>query len=515
MSVDFREAVGTVRDSGDPKPSRNLATRSISALKWNYAGVAFRAFCQLAVGVVLARLLGPEPFGIVALAMLFIGVCNLFADSGLASALVQREQIDDQDVRFVFTCQVVLGAALTVAGLLLVQGFASFFGSPDSVAPMRAMLCLFIIQALGQTSVALLRKSLDFRSIQQISVGSYLIGYLLIGIPAAVAGLGVWSLVLANLSQVSMCTVGYVLRAHAPLGWASKPSSSGLVQFGFKVVAANLSSWLIMNLDSLFIGRMLGVNALGLYNRALTLVASPTGAFVTGLQGVLFAACSRAQRSQGKLQRAYLGATTAVALVCLPLFLSVAAVSDSVILVLYGHEWSGAAPALVPLALAMPLMAMLALAGPLLASIDRVSKEVRAQVITLALLWPLIYLASGYSMVAVAWVMLLGYGVRWALLTNAVLSALGLGWRQLEASIRIPFALAVAIALAAVSVDRGMQVAGWNVGARLPASLVAAGAVLALGLRLLGSRLLSGHFGEFLRSRGPMPRALARLLNIE
>ena len=172
----------------DPQAPSNLLARSATALKWNYAGVLVRVACQLAIGVVLARMLGPAPFGVVAIAWLLIGACNLFADFGLAAALVQKEHVAERDIRFVFTCQVALGALLTGIGMLVADSVASYFGVPDAAAPLRAMFGLFLIQSIGQTSAALLRRSLDFRYLQQISIGSYLLGYLAIGIPGAVAG---------------------------------------------------------------------------------------------------------------------------------------------------------------------------------------------------------------------------------------------------------------------------------------------------------------------------------------
>lgn len=499
---------------GDSEPPSQLLTRSTQALKWNYAGVLVRVACQFAIGVVLARMLGPTPFGVVAIAWLLIGACNLFADFGLAAALIQKPHVAAQDVRFVFTCQVALGAFLTILGVILADWIAAYFELPDAAAPLRAMFALFLIQSIGQTSAALLRRSLDFRYLQQISIGSYLLGYLAIGIPGAVAGWGVWALVAANLAQASVSTIGLLVRARAPLGWASRASSDGMFRFGGKVVAANLSSWAISNLDSLAVGRMLGVEALGLYNRAMTLVSSPMGAFVSGLQGVLFAACSRAQHQPHNVRRAYLGATTAVALVCLPLFFSVAAVADTVIVGLYGKSWEAAAAPLVPLAMAMPLVALLAVAGPVLMSMDRVSAELRAQAIVLVVLLPLLYFAARHSIMAIGWAMLAVYVLRWILLTRAVLGALSVPFAGVSSALAVPAALALIVVAAVWGIDRVLLWQGAAATTRLLLEIVAGALALLVGLRALGPRLMRSDLGGFLRARGPLPPLLARLLNV-
>lgn len=502
------------RDSGPAREGGGLLDRSVSALKWSYAGVAVRTLLQLVIGIVLARLLGPGPFGIVAVAWLVLGVCNLFADFGFASALVQKSELLDQDVQFVFACQVILGAAFSIVGILAAPQVAAYFRIPEAVAAMQAMFSLFVIQALGQTSSAVLRRGLDFRSLQLVSITSYVFGYALIGIPCAALGLGVWALVAAYLSQAVVSTAGLMLRARIPLRWSWKPASTGLIGFGGKVIGANLTSWGISNLDSMVVGRMLGVTELGLYNRAITLVSSPMAAFVSGLQGVLFSACSRGQSRPEQLRRAYLGATAAVGLVCLPLFFAIAAVAETVVVGLYGAQWSEAAAALRPLALAMPLTALLAVAGPVLMSMDRVADELKAQWLALLVMMPVLYLAANRSMAAVAWSMLAIYLLRWALLARAVLRAVEGSWGELLSTLRWPALLASSVALSVWAADVSTVPFIREPAPRLVLLAVVGGAAMLVGLRWLGRRLMQGDLGHFMRSRGALPAPIKLLLNL-
>lgn len=96
-----------------------LAGRSLGALKWNYLGTGIKVLSQLVIGIVLARLLGPEPFGLIALAWLMLGLGNLIADSGLGVALIQKQQISARDIRYVFTLQMLAGTALALLGFAL------------------------------------------------------------------------------------------------------------------------------------------------------------------------------------------------------------------------------------------------------------------------------------------------------------------------------------------------------------------------------------------------------------
>src|SRR3981081_3906462 len=169
------------------------------ALKWNYLGNVMRSLSQFVIGILLAPLLGAEPFGIVAVAWMILGIGSLFSDLGFGAALVQRESLSTLDLRFIFTCQMAFASFLTAFGVLSAEYIAAYFHKPEATLVIHVMFFLFVLQSLGQTAAAVLRRSLNFKALQQITVISYLVGYLFVGIPAAYMGLGVWSLVAAQL----------------------------------------------------------------------------------------------------------------------------------------------------------------------------------------------------------------------------------------------------------------------------------------------------------------------------
>ena len=126
--------------------SDNIGDRSFNALVWNYIGSAIRMSSQLIIGVVLARLLGPEAFGVVAIGWLMIGLGNLVADFGLGSALIQNKTLVDVDIRFTFTVQVILGITLTVVGYFSANSIAIFFHHAEAGPVIQAMAFLFLLQ---------------------------------------------------------------------------------------------------------------------------------------------------------------------------------------------------------------------------------------------------------------------------------------------------------------------------------------------------------------------------------
>src|SRR4051794_29956283 len=160
--------------------SDHLTQRSFSALGWGYAGFVTRGAAGFLAGIVLARLLGPKPFGQVAAASLVIGIANLLADGGCSSALVQAPELSQRDVRFAFTLQLTIGAILTLACFLAAPSIAEAFRDPMIASVLRLSGFLFVIQAFGLVPAAMLKREMAFRQMQYVQIASYLLGYVFV-----------------------------------------------------------------------------------------------------------------------------------------------------------------------------------------------------------------------------------------------------------------------------------------------------------------------------------------------
>ena len=471
-------------------PSESLAVRSLSALKWNYIGTFARAASQFVIGIVLARLLGPEPFGLVAIALLVVSLGALIGDFGLVSALVQRKSISREDIRAVFSLQVLVGAVLTVCVFLLSDSIADFFRRTDAASILKAMSVMFLLQALGQTASALLRRNLDFRKLQLAQFGSYLVGYLLFGMPLAFAGMGVWSLVVAQLAQSVLFSLTVYALVRHPVMPHFQRSGGSLFGFGMKVMVSNLGSWGIANLDSAVIGRNFGILELGLYNRAFNLVSTPMGVLVTGLQTVLFAATARAQDNKSALQRTYLGILGVMAFISLPIFASVATIPDTVILAVYGEKWVSAASLLIPLSLAISVSALLALGGPVMSGMGRAGQEMWVQLVTLAVFALVLSGASRYPIEGVAWIVMAIYLLRFVLVTGVTLKLVGGSVVSLAGALMSPVLVAALSAMTTFFVDACLREGTYTPLVRLTAAALAGGIAGALLFALLLRRRL-------------------------
>lgn len=407
-----------------------LITAAIGAARWNYIGFLCRSGTGVLVGIVLARLLGPKPFGQLGVAAIVFGLGNLIADAGFSSALVQAPELTPLQIRCAFTMQVLIGLGMTVFTFVAAPYLGVVFRDAGVVPILRAVSPLFLLQSVGQTSTGLLKRRMDFRTIQIAQVSSYLIGYAAVGVLAASLGCGVWSLVAAQLAQPLLYSlVAYWFTRHSVRPRLDR-SGLRLFRFGTQVTGANIINWTISNLDNVLVARTFGPVSLGLYSRMFDLASNPAQGFVSTCQQVLFASCSRAEQRTDRMRRAYLAAFGAVALITMPVFWSMAACSRFVVVGLFGPRWTDAVPLFTAFATAMPFYALMATAGPVLAAADLVHREVRTQGASLVVSAILFLAAARISLPAVAWAVVLAYGFRFWWTSRPALQLLGVRWRE-------------------------------------------------------------------------------------
>jgi PST family polysaccharide transporter len=405
---------------------------------------------------------------------LVFGLAAQLADGGFSSALVQAPELDEADVRFAFTFQLAIGASLSVFCALLAHAVGAALRDPLIGDVLRVTALVFLIQAFGQSSAALLKRRLEFRALQTAQVLSAVIGYGLVGIVAASRGAGVWSLVAAQLAQsLTYSALVFVQARHSVALCWSRPTLR-LARFGVKVTGANILNWSIINFDNVFVARAFGSTALGLYSRAFNTVVTPTDAVVSTWQQVLFTSCSRLGDKTKQVQRAYLASLSAVALITFPVFWSTAVCAPVVVAGLYGERWAEAAPLLRPLALAMTLYAVMAMAGPMLAAADQVKRELQMQALSLVVAVAAFSVCIRYSAVAVAWAVVGVYGFRFLAMTRPALRLLRLRWADILHTLLGPIVMG--------SITAG---AVWNAGRLASIYSVKPGWTL-LGLTLTG-----------------------------
>lgn len=391
--------------SAGPEMTRSgegIAASAIAGVGWNYFGGVLSSACSLVAGIVLARMLGPKPYGQIIVASTIYGFLNLFVDGGFSLALIQKPTLDSQTIRRTFTCQVCLGIAMTLVVFVFAPWIAGLFHTVSATPVVQVMSLAIVIQSAGLVSSALLRKQMRFNAIQRSAVASSLIGYLMVSIPLALLGSGVWSLVAGSLSQCLLNTIFLYCAARHILRPSFGLPERAVTKFGSTIVASNLVNWGHANLDNLAASG-LGPIALGLYGRACNFAYQPVHAVVPGLQAVLLSSAAKAQERRLLIGEVALCSITIVFGILGPAYVTFAMIPQTTIVGLFGEKWTGVLPLVVPLALAMPFYAAHCLLGPIVCGLGRPELEFWPQAASCLAAGIAFFIAARESLAALAW----------------------------------------------------------------------------------------------------------------
>jgi lipopolysaccharide exporter len=332
-----------------PGERPSLTGQAASGLRWSYLGYGALAAANLAYTATISRLLDPVAFGLMALANLVVLFAGFFARMGLASALVQRPALTDDDVRAASTAGLAVGAACYAVVWALAPAAGELFRAPDLIPVLRLLGVSFLFEGFSMTGMGLLRRQLRFRELSVITVGTYALGFLVVGVGMALAGAGVWSLVAGSLvSGASQALWQYALLRHPvrPV-WRWQPYRE-VCGYGMRLSAAHLLDFAGGNLDNLAVGRVAGTAALGQYSRAYYLAFQPLRWYLTqALTQVLFPHLSRIQDDPPRLRRASAGVLALAAVVVFPACAGMAVAAPQLVRVVLGPQWDLAAT-LVP-----------------------------------------------------------------------------------------------------------------------------------------------------------------------
>ncbi|MBA2964514.1 MULTISPECIES: oligosaccharide flippase family protein [Ramlibacter] len=414
-------------------PLRSLAER---AFKWSAFTTAGRFVLQLVAQILLARLLGPDNYGVYGIGMVVLTFSTFLSGNAFSYVLMLRKDVDDHDVRFAFSWQLLAGTACALAMFALAAPLAGFF-SDARVEPMvHWMAVASLLLALSGTAGCLLQRDLNFRALGLIQVAGYAAGYLLVGVPMALGGWGPQALAAACVVQAAVVLVAsYAVRPHPLRLLLRHPLGAETLHTGRTVFQTNLTNWLLMNLDRIVMGRVLNPHAIGLYNVAYNIASIPHTLLVTALQPTLLATGARLQDDRGQLAQAWLMVLACIAVLLAPASVVMALLAGDLVQVLYGPAWSEAGWVMAVMFLCVPAWAALNLSTPVLWNTGRKHLEVRLQLPLFLLAVPAWWLLAPHGVRAVALASAAVIALRAAVIVGASLRAL-----QLPATVLLPFA---------------------------------------------------------------------------
>ena len=322
-------------------------------MQWRLASAVTVAAAQFGVGVLLARLLPPAEFGLVAMALVVLGLIRLLGDFGIG----ERDRPASNPDRTPHPCRIHVStvfACATAAIVAIVAPAAAAVLREPRVAPVLQALALGVaVGGTGSVAGAMIRRRLDFRRQFFIDLGSYLVGYAGLAAALAVGGFGVWSLVGGTLIQSALASIAQLfVGRHAVRPLLAVRELADLLHFGVGATASNCANYVALTGDNFIVGRAMGATALGLYQRAYMLMALPFTHAASILSSALLPAFSQVQEDPVRLRRGYLLASGLTGMVAAPAMATLAIVAPHLVVSLYGPHWSGVVRPLQVLCLA-------------------------------------------------------------------------------------------------------------------------------------------------------------------
>lgn len=289
--------------------------------------------------LILARLLFPKDFGLVGYATLIIGALDLFRELGFSSALIYRKDDIEEAANTTFVALIMSSIFLYVVTWVAAPLAARFFRNNELITVLRVLCLTFVVSAISQVPLTLLAKGMGFKNkvIPEIISG---LGGLILSVALAALGYGVWAIVYGQvLSSVMLSALVWFFCSWRPTLVFSWRVAKELWEYGKSIVGFQIMVFFITNIDSTFIGRFLGDNALGTYNLSYELSNLPATHLSRIVGQVMFPAFSKVQHDLNRLREAFFQSMKYVSLVAVPISIITIFFAKAFIEEAYGAKW--------------------------------------------------------------------------------------------------------------------------------------------------------------------------------
>ena len=340
----------------------SLKRQGKAAFIWDFGGKLARHGMSFIVSMILAHLLTPTDFGLVAMVMVIVGVAGIFTDVGLGSALIQRRFVPDLYYSSVFYFNLAVGALLTTVVFFSAPLIATFYHNEALTALSRVVAFLFLLNALSAVQTTRLRRELDYALLTKANLLSSLVSGLL-GVLLASFGAGVWALVVQSLSQgLFYNLLIWVRSSWRPSAVFSIQALRRLWRFGFHIFLSGLLDRIFSTMDDLLIGKLFPASYLGHYNRSKTLRQLIVDYSSGSIMSVMFPILSKVQNDLHRFQNIVMKAFHLILFLVFLMIGWLYLIAHDLIWLLYGSQWERAADyfqIMVLSAFAYPLSALM------------------------------------------------------------------------------------------------------------------------------------------------------------
>lgn len=383
---------------------RSIREQTISGVKWNTIGSLSSKGVHFVLGLMIARILVPDDYGVIGMLAIFLSVSQAFIDSGFSNALIRKLDRTEIDCSTAFYFNIVVGFFFYTLLYFVAPFISFFFQMPILTDILRVLAITIVVNSLGIVPRALRSIAVDFKSQACASVIAAVVSGI-IGLILAYNGYGVWALVWQSLMSVLIEVVAIWLLA----GWRPKmlfsiSSFRIMFSYGSKLLFSGLLHKLYANLSGLLIGKYYTSSDLGFYNRGHQIATMPSMGITSILQRVTYPVFAQLQNDDKKLIEVYRKYISMTSLVIFFLMILLATIAKPLIILLLTEKWLGAVPYLQVFCLALMFDHLCQLNLNLLLVKGRSDLFLKLEIIKKMIVFPILFLTIPYGPLVICWV---------------------------------------------------------------------------------------------------------------
>lgn len=425
----------------------NASQLAKSGATWQAISQIVQPAWEFFVGILLARILSPKEFGIVAMGMILCGLATSLSNLGIPNVIIQKDNLDEVFVRTSQTIAILIGVALYLVLIASSYFMHTIFDEPLAGEVIRIFGVVFVINSVAMVPSALMIREMKFKANALVTISSSLI-YGIAALVLAIQGYGLWSLVYAPMLSVAYrCLLLCVVTKYVPkLGW-SKESAIHIGIFGGRLTASSILNFAARNVDFLIIGKFLGPTHLGLYKRAYDLAVIPKEKVADSLSSVLLPFLCKIKHDKKWVKSAFIKSNKASALICMPVLFFFALNSTHLITALYGEKWIAAVPAFRIISLGGICYALMAPLGSILIAYGETEIYFKLQLIYSSLLVVSALVGVQFGILGVAIGAFLSLAIMFLISFYMTSKIIHLSLKEFVASLRLPLEIGLVTAV--------------------------------------------------------------------
>lgn len=381
----------------------SLRRKTVSGLLWSYMERVGTQAVQFLVSLILARILMPDDYGVIAIVLVFINICDVFVQGGMGTALIQKKEVDECDYSSVFYFSLSISTVLFLLLFFSAPFIAQFYKMPILTGLLQVLGFRMPISSFLTVQRAIVARNMNFRKFFTATIISVFFSAI-IGVWMAKHGYGVWSLAVQNISNslLNVIVLFFIVKWYPRLLFSWNRTKT-LFSFGWKLLMSNLIDAIYEDFRSLYVGKLYTPAELAFYNQGLQFPRLVGNNINTSITTALFPALATKQDDMAALKNITRRSITISSFIMMPMMFILAAISESLVVVLLTEKWIGCVPFVQILCFNFALLPIHSANMQAILAMGRSDLNLRMSLIKKTSGFIIILITASYSVLAMAW----------------------------------------------------------------------------------------------------------------